>query len=101
LPTSKILLLAIFPRGRKVDDPLRARNDKVNTIISKLHDGKTIHYLDIGHAFLNKDKTLNKVLIKDTVHPTEKGFEVWAEAMEPMITKLLKDAKLQAKPGTK
>ena len=90
LPTSKILLLGIFPRGRKVDDALRARNDKANTIIAKLHDNKKIFYLDIGHVFLNEDKTLNQVLIKDTVHPTEKGFEAWAEAMEPMISKLLK-----------
>ncbi len=92
LPATKILLLGIFPRGKEVDDPLRARNDEVNTIISKLHDDKTLFYLDIGHAFLNKDKTLNKELIKDTVHPTEKGFEVWADAMEPMIQKLLKAA---------
>lgn len=98
LPSTKILLLGIFPRGKDVDDPLRARNDKVNAFISKLHDGKTIFYSDIGHVFLNEDKSLNKKLIKDTVHPTAKGFEVWADAMEPMIQKLLKDKQAEAGP---
>ena len=89
VPTAKILLLGIFPRGHKVDDHLRARNDKVNVVISKFEDKKKVFYLDIGHKFLNEDKTLNKELIKDTVHPIEAGFEVWAQAMEPMIKKLL------------
>jgi lysophospholipase L1-like esterase len=83
------LLLGIFPRGAKVDDRARLRNDKVNAIISKLHDNKKIFYLDIGSKFLNADKTLNKELISDTVHPIGKGFEVWAEAMEPTIKKLM------------
>jgi lysophospholipase L1-like esterase len=89
LPGSKILVLGILPRGNKIDDPRRLRNDKVNAIISKIHDGKTIFYLDVGDKFLNPDKTVNTELISDTVHPNAKGFEVWAEAMEPTIKKLL------------
>jgi beta-glucosidase len=89
LPDSKILVLGIFPRGNKSDDPNRLRNDKVNAIISKLPDNETVFYLDIGDKFLNPDKTVNKELISDTVHPNAKGFEVWAEAMEPTIRKLL------------
>ena len=89
LPTARVLLLGIFPRGARVDDRARLRNEKVNAIISKLHDNKKIFYLDIGSIFLNPDKTLNKELISDTVHPNSKGFEVWAEAMEPTIKKLI------------
>lgn len=55
---------------------------------------------NLKSQFLNKDKTLNKELIKDSVHPTAKGFEVWADAIEPMIQKLLKDAKPDVKPTT-
>jgi beta-glucosidase len=89
LPAAKILLLGIFPRGRTVDDPGRLRNDEVNAIISKLHDDKSVFYLDIGDRFLNPDRTLNTDLISDTVHPNPKGFEVWAKAMEPTIQKLM------------
>ncbi|MGY8767180.1 MAG: GDSL-type esterase/lipase family protein, partial [Pirellulales bacterium] len=89
LPSAKILLLGIFPRGAQVDDRNRLRNDQVNAIISKLDDGKKIFYLDVGNKFLNPDNSLNKQLINDTVHPVEKGFEVWAEAMESTIVKLM------------
>lgn len=89
IPTAKILVLGIFPRGSKVDDRARLRNEKVNAIISKLHDNKKIFYLEIGNKFLNSDKTVNKELISDTVHPNSKGFEVWAAAMEPTIKNLM------------
>jgi lysophospholipase L1-like esterase len=91
LPTAKILLLGIFPRGSTLDDPGRLRNEQVNAIISKLHDGQRIFYLDIGDAFLNPDRSLNTELISDGVHPNAKGFEVWAEAMEPTIKRLLSE----------
>ena len=89
LPEAKILILGIFPRGRTVDDPGRLRNEKVNSLISKLQDSEKIFYLDVGHVFLNPDRTINTDLISDTVHPNEKGFEAWAEAMEPTIKRLL------------
>jgi len=51
-PTTKILLLGIFPRGEKPNAG-REKNDKVNAIVAKLDDGgKTVKYLDIGAKFL-------------------------------------------------
>ena len=47
LPDSKILLLAIFPRGT-LDDPQRAQVALINTLIAKLDDGKMVKFLDIG-----------------------------------------------------
>ena len=103
LPDTKILLLAIFPRGdaeqRNVKDQDAAyndqwaKNDKVNKIISKLADKKMIYYLDINKKFLNKKGMLPVETYPDLLHPNEKGYEIWAEAMEPIIIKLTGEKK--------
>jgi lysophospholipase L1-like esterase len=89
LPSSKILLLAIFPRGTP-DDPQRAQIALVNTAIAKLDDGKMVKFLDIGQKFLEADGTLSEKVVPDLLHLSERGYEIWAEAMEPTLAEMLK-----------
>ena len=89
LPETKILLLAIFPRGADDNDHLRQVNTKTNQIIAKLADGKKVCYLDIGPKFLKADGTLGKDIMPDLLHPNPKGYEIWAEAIEPAVAKVL------------
>ena len=89
LPDSKILLLAIFPRGT-LDDPQRAQVAVVNTVIAKLDDGKMVRYLDIDPKFLEADGTLPKDIMPDLLHPNERGYQIWADAMEPALDEMLK-----------
>ena len=48
LPGSKILLLGIFPRGNRSDDPLRGMVNSTNAMIAALDDGRFVNNLDIG-----------------------------------------------------
>jgi lysophospholipase L1-like esterase len=89
LPDSKILLLAIFPRGR-LDDPQRAQVALINTVIAKLDDGQMVRFLDIGPKFLEADGTLPKSIMPDLLHPNAHGYQIWAEAMEPTLDEMLK-----------
>ncbi|GJJ00764.1 hypothetical protein RugamoR64_13020 [Duganella rhizosphaerae] len=89
LPNTKILLLAIFPRGEKPDDELRQINEKVNGIISGFADNQHVFYLNINQAFLAADGTLSKDIMPDLLHPNEQGYEIWAKAMAPTLTKLM------------
>ena len=89
-PTTKVLLLAIFPRGKELNDKARTQNDKVNKIIATYSQTYPfLTYLDIGNVFLNKDGTVNKDLLHDHLHPNAKGYKAWAEAIEPTIEKLM------------
>lgn len=100
LPQTKILILAIFPRGsdeqrrNKTQDaaynPLWAKNDQVNRIISELADGRMIYYLNINQAFLNEQGVLTRRIMPDLLHPEEEGYRLWAEAMNPVLEQLLK-----------
>lgn len=91
LPQTKILLLAIFPRGEKPTDPLRARIKSINETLAKLDDGgKTVKFLDIGDKFLEPDGTLPKSVMPDSLHPNEKGYEIWADATRPALEEMMR-----------
>ncbi|NLS97051.1 MAG: acetylglucosamine-6-sulfatase [Planctomycetaceae bacterium] len=88
-PKTKVLLLAIFPRGASADDELRRINDQINERISKFADNKRIFYLDVSDKFLEADGTLPKSIMPDRLHPNAEGYEIWARAMEPTLAKLM------------
>lgn len=90
-PKSKILLLAIFPRNRPTDTPEQLeRIHQVNQRIAKLDDGKSVTFLDINHVFLGPDGKVPKDIMPDFLHPNEHGYQLWADAMEPTLEKMLK-----------
>jgi lysophospholipase L1-like esterase len=89
LPGTRILLLAIFPRGN-LDDPQRAQVALINTVIAKLDDGEAVKFLDIGPHFLEADGTLPRSIMPDLLHPNERGYLIWANAMEPTLVEMLK-----------
>lgn len=88
LPDTKILLLGIFPRNEK-DDPRRQAIAGINASLAKLHDGKSVFFLDIGPKFLGEDGTLSTEVMPDLLHPGEKGYEIWAEAIKEPLVQLL------------
>ncbi len=89
LPETKILLLAVFPRGEKAN-PQREKLKQVNAIIAKLDDGKNVFYLDIGEKFLQPDGTLTKEIMPDFLHLSTKGYQIWADAITPKLETLMK-----------
>jgi len=90
-PSTRLLLLGIFPRGVKANDPSRVRIKHINSAIAKLDDGgKTIKYLDIGDKFLEADGTLPKSIMPDALHPNAHGYEIEAEAILPAIKEMMK-----------
>jgi lysophospholipase L1-like esterase len=89
LPNSKILLLGLFPRGEK-SDPIRAQVRTVNAALAQLEDGPSVHFLDLGAHFLQPDGEIRKEAMPDLLHPSEKGYAIWAEAMQAPLAELLK-----------
>jgi beta-glucosidase len=90
MPKSKILLLGIFPRGEKPDDPMRVKNKEINDRLAGLDDGDHIFFLDISEDFLEDDGTLTKEIMPDSLHLSPRGYEIWREAMAPKLAELLR-----------
>lgn len=88
-PGAKLLLLGIFPRGPAPDAPYRERIKAINTLLSKLDDRKTIFFMDIGDKFLAPDGSIPVEVMYDGLHPAERGYEIWAEAMLPKVKELM------------
>lgn len=87
-PSTRILLLAIFPRGER-PNPARDTVDEINRRIAVLDGRDGITYLDIGSTFLTADGTITRDIMGDFLHPTAKGYERWAAAMKPTLERLL------------
>lgn len=88
LPETKVLMLAIFPRG-PMPNAQREKNAKASQLASRVADGKTVHYLDIGPKFLTADGTLEKEIMPDYLHLSPQGYEIWATAIDDKVQELM------------
>jgi beta-glucosidase len=89
LPETKVLVLAIFPRGADKEDVKRKVNEGANASIKGLADDKMVFFLDIGPKFLDADSKLSKEVMPDLLHLNEKSYKTWAESIEPKVKELL------------
>lgn len=90
LPQTRVLLLGIFPRDEKPNTDFRRKIKKVNDQIAALDDGRNVRYLDLTPRFLAPDGTLPRDLAPDFLHLSLKGYEIWAESMNPLLKELMK-----------
>ena len=95
-PKATVVLTAIFPRGRRADDPIRVRNEVVNREIQKFADGKTVFWCDFTDQFLTSDGRLSPEVFPDGLHPNGFGYEIWHAAVKPYIDYALSDGTLPA-----
>lgn len=97
LPNTKVLLLAIFPRGEQ-PNPQRDKNAKASELASQAADGQMVHYLDIGPKFLGADGSLSKEIMPDFLHLSDKGYQIWADAIEDKVAELMGETAVPGAP---
>jgi lysophospholipase L1-like esterase len=81
-PAARIIVMGIFPRGADATSSLRAPIAVTNGLLAK-HFGHDplVTYLDIGAKFLSKDGMLAPAMMPDGTHPSEAGYQIWADAL--------------------
>jgi lysophospholipase L1-like esterase len=86
-PEAVIILTGIFPRN----DNMAAVPviNRINENLSKMADGKKIRFLNINDRLADVDGRLFEGMMHDKLHPTVKGYQVWADALKPVFTELL------------
>lgn len=87
-PNATIILTAIFPRN---DNPaVMPTIHKINEHLAKLADGKRVRFLDVNDKLADGEgKLFDGVMNADKLHPSVKGYQVWADALKPILTELL------------
>jgi lysophospholipase L1-like esterase len=86
-PDAVVILMGIFPRN---DNPAAMPIiDRVNNNLSKIADGKKIRYLNINNKLADSSGRLFEGVSNDRLHPTLKGYQIWADSLKPIFTELL------------
>jgi beta-glucosidase len=92
LPGAQLLVLGILPRGSGgPGGPMRRAVASVNARLSTLDDGRRVHYLDIGDAFLDPAGSVRLELFDpDLLHLAPAGYRAWGQALQPPLDALLR-----------
>ena len=86
-PKATIILTAIFPRNDNI--AVMPTINRINVEIARFADGKKIIFLNINDKLADKNGKLFDGMMGDGLHPTLKGYQVWADALKPIFTRLL------------
>lgn len=89
LPQTRVLLLAIFPREASADAVLRRINEQINLRLAALADGDKVVFANLNNAMLEADGRLSTEVMPDLLHPQQRGYAIWAEAMQPILSRML------------
>lgn len=87
-PAATIVLTGIFPRNdHMVFVPMI---DRINQKLSGLADGERIRYLNINGKLADGNGILRDGMMNpDGLHPTVKTYQIWADALKPVLEELL------------
>ena len=87
-PGATIILTAIFPRNDNIH--VMPVINRINANLEKLADGRKLRYLDINRKLADANgKLFDGMMNPDKLHPQLKGYQVWADALKPILLELL------------
>jgi hypothetical protein len=88
-PRAVLVLTAIFPRNDNL--AVMPTIDRINEQLAHLADGRRVRFLSINDRLADAtgrlfDGVLNE---RDKLHPTIKGYQIWADQLRPVLRELL------------
>ena len=98
LPSTHVVLLGLLPRGNGgprgiyhwpslFTQPFESLNAQFREFTTT--DGH-LHFLDCSERFFSEDgKSLRADLLPDALHPSAAGYELLAQCLDPLVTKLM------------
>lgn len=86
-PNATVILTAIFPRNDNL--AVIPTINQINERLAQLADGKKVRFLNINDRLADKDGKLFPGMTGDNLHPTVKGYQVWADGLKPILTEVL------------
>jgi len=102
-PKAKILLIGIMPRNDTGKTPPEIWQNicKANEQIAKFADDKTIKFVNLNDKMADKDgKLFPGIMGSDNLHPADKGYQIWADAMKPILTEWLGEPTTASAPAS-
>lgn len=89
-PEATIIVMGILPRNDGARPAaLMPSIHAINENIAKLADGQSIRFLNINDKLADGDGKLFEGTTVDRLHLSLKGYQVWADALKPLLRELL------------
>jgi lysophospholipase L1-like esterase len=88
-PRAKIILMGITPRNDSKDIAVMQTVNKINERIAAFADGETVVYLNINDKLADRDGRLFEGVTTDRLHLSINGYQIWADALKPLLTQWL------------
>ncbi len=85
VPEAQLVLMAVFPRSEQPGHPMRQSIAEINSKLPAIADELDADFLDISPQLLDENGHYPREMASDFLHPTAKGYEVWAEALRPYV----------------
>jgi lysophospholipase L1-like esterase len=88
-PAATIVVMGLFPRNDNM--ALMPVIERINGNLSSFADGRKVRYLNINDKLANGNGRMFDGMMNatDKLHPTVKAYQVWADALKPVLTELL------------
>jgi len=85
VPGARIILMAVFPREQSPTHPRRILINEINKQLEVFAKENKIDFVDIGPKMLASDGTLPQEIAGDFCHPTDKGYQIWADEVRSLV----------------
>ena len=85
-PNATIVLTGIFPRN---DKPVWPEIVRVNARVARLADGRAVRYVNVNDKLADRDGVLFEGMTADKLHPSIKGYQIWADGLRPIFLEVL------------
>jgi lysophospholipase L1-like esterase len=85
-PGATVILMGITPRN---DGPVMPTINRINENLARFADGRTVRYLNINDRLADAQGRLFDGMTVDKLHLSVKGYQIWADALKPILTELL------------
>lgn len=86
-PKATIILTGIFPRNDNMG--FVPTIEAINANLARFADGKKIRFLNVNAGLADAGGKLFEGMTIDNLHPSPKGYQVWADGLKPILTELL------------
>lgn len=86
-PKATIVLTGIFPRNDNL--AYLSTISDVDAKLAKFADGRRVRYLNVNAGLADANGKLGEGMTIDNLHPSPRGFQVWADGLKPILTELL------------
>jgi lysophospholipase L1-like esterase len=90
-PNATIIVTGLLPRNATGTDRLAVipEINRINENLARFADGTWIRYINVNDKLADKNGQLYDGMSVDGLHPTLKGYQIWADALKPVLRELL------------